>query len=191
MTEFRDEPAEVTVQSSDRPFRGRVWDVHNDTIRFGDETLHRHYIAHPGAAAVIALDENDQILILQQYRHPIRERDWEVPAGLLDVPGEDPMLAAQRELAEEVDLQAARWDHLVSFTQTPGSSSEVIHLYLARELTPTVTDFVRTGEEAEIEPHWVALDEAVSAGLAGRFRNGTLVLGALATAEFLRRERAI
>ena len=191
MTEFRDEPADVTIQNTDRPFRGRVWDVHNDTILFGDETLHRHYIAHPGAAAVVALDEHDQMLILQQYRHPIRERDWEVPAGLLDVPGEDPILAAQRELAEEVDLQATKWDHLVSFTPTPGSSSEVIHLYLARELSHLVTDYVREGEEAEIEPHWVSLDDAVSAALTGQFRNGTLVLGALATAEFLRRERAV
>ncbi len=191
MTEFRDEPADVTIQNTDRPFRGRVWDVHNDTILFGDETLHRHYIAHPGAAAVVALDEHDQMLILQQYRHPIRERDWEVPAGLLDVPGEDPILAAQRELAEEVDLQATKWDHLVSFTPTPGSSSEVIHLYLARELSHVVTDYVREGEEAEIEPHWVSLDDAVSAALTGQFRNGTLVLGALATAEFLRRERAV
>lgn len=191
MTNLRDEPADVTIQESDRPFRGRVWDVRNDTILFGDETLHRHYIAHPGAAAVIALDEDDRILVLQQYRHPIRERDWEVPAGLLDVPGEDPLLAAQRELAEEVDLRAARWDHLVSFTPTPGSSSEVIHLYLARELTAEVTDFVREGEEAEIVPHWVDLGDAISAGLAGQFRNGTLVLGALATAEFLRRERAV
>lgn len=190
MTKFRDEPADVTIQNTDRPFRGRVWDVHNDTILFGGETLHRHYIAHPGAAAVVALDEDDQILILQQYRHPIRERDWEVPAGLLDVPGEDPIVAAQRELAEEVDLQAATWDHLLSFTPTPGSSSEVIHVYLARDLSHVVTDYVREGEEAEIVPHWVSLDDAVSAALAGQFRNGTLALGALAAAEFLRRERA-
>lgn len=189
MTEFRDEPADVTVVSSERPFTGRVWDVRNDTVQFGDDTIVRHYIDHPGAAAVVALDDQDRVVLIRQYRHPIRQRNWEIPAGLLDVPGEDPLLAAQRELAEEVELAAARWDHLVSFTPTPGSSSEVIHVYLARELSAAQTTFVREGEEAEIVPEWVTLGEVVDAVMAGQFANGTLSLSVLAAAEFLRRER--
>lgn len=190
MTDFHDETAEVTILNSDRPFRGRVWDVINDTIQFGDEELKRHYIGHPGAAAVVVLDDDDRLLIIQQYRHPIREREWEIPAGLMDIPGEDPVITAQRELAEEVDLQANKWDHLTTFSPTPGSSSEFIHVYLARGISPVVTDYVREGEEAEIRPEWVPLNEVIDAIMAGQFRNGTLIIGAMAAAEFLRRERA-
>lgn len=190
MTELHDEPAEVTILESDRPFRGRVWDISSDTVQFGDDVIVRQYITHPGAAAIVALDEHDRVLVIQQYRHPIRERNWEVPAGLLDVPGEDPVEAAKRELAEEAEYAAERWDHLTSFTPTPGSSSEVIHVYLARELSPVTSDFVREGEEAEIRPEWIALSDAIDAVMAGEFNNGTLALGLLATAELLRRERA-
>ena len=102
---LHDEPVEVEVVDSDLVYEGHVWDVRSDTIRYGDAEITRQYVEHPGAAAVVALDDEDRVLVLQQYRHPIRHRDWEIPAGLLDVPGEPPREAALRELAEEADIR--------------------------------------------------------------------------------------
>jgi ADP-ribose pyrophosphatase len=101
------DPAEVV--SSERVFAGRVWDIRSDRFRFGGHELVRDYMDHTGAVAVLAVDEQERILLINQYRHPIRSRDWELPAGLLDVDGEDLQSAAVRELAEEVDLAADEW----------------------------------------------------------------------------------
>lgn len=183
--EVIDDPA-VTERTT--VFAGRVWDVVTESFTYAGETLARDFVAHPGAAAVVAIDDAGRVLLIQQYRHPIRTRDWEIPAGLLDQPGEDPSAAAARELAEEADLAAARWDHLVSIFTTPGGNDEVVHIHLARDLRAVETDFVREGEEADMRREWVALDDAIDAVLAGRFRNGILATGVLAAAERLRRE---
>jgi ADP-ribose pyrophosphatase len=185
-----DEPVELPVVSSDLVYEGRVWDVRNDTVEYGGARITRQYVDHPGAAAVVALDEEDRMLLIQQYRHPIRHRDWEVPAGLLDVDGETPFETAQRELAEEVDLVAASWEPLVSIFTTPGGNDEIVHLFLARDLSPAHAVHDREEEEADIRVEWVALTDVVSGILAGRLRNGILIAGALATAERLRRARS-
>ena len=91
-----------------------MWDVRSDTVRYGDGEIVRQYVDHPGAAAIVAMDDDDRVLLIQQYRHPIRHRDWEIPAGLLDIAGESPLETAQRELMEEADLVAADWQPLVS-----------------------------------------------------------------------------
>lgn len=171
----------------ERVFDGRVWDVVTETFGYGEAILVRDFVVHPGAAAVVALDDDERVLIIQQYRHPIRSRDWEIPAGLLDVAGEDPREAAARELAEEADLAAGSWSHLGSIHTTPGGNDEIIHVYLARDLAAVETDFVREGEEADMRREWVPLADAVTAVLEGRFRNGTLAFGVLAAAEHLRR----
>lgn len=186
---LRDEPVDPEVLSTERALAGMVWDVRSDTFRFGDAELTRQYVAHPGAAAIVALDESDRVLLIQQYRHPIRHRDWEIPAGLLDVAGESPLEAARRELAEEADLQAARWQPLVSMWTTPGGNDEVVHLFLARDLAPADQVHARDDEEAELRWEWVALADVVDAVLAGRMRNGILATGVLATAEVRRREQ--
>ena len=188
MTELRDEPFSPEVASSELVYAGRVWDVRSDTVRYGDGEIVRQYVDHPGAAAVVAVDDEGRVLLIQQYRHPIRHRDWEVPAGLLDVAGEPPVEAARRELAEEADLQASRWEDLVSVFTTPGGNDEVVHLFLARGLSPAGQVFAREDEEADIRTAWVPLAEAVDAVLAGRMRNGILAVGVLAAAERLRRE---
>ena len=187
---LRDEPVDAEVLASDLVYEGRVWDVRSDTVRYGDDEIVRQYVAHPGAAAIVALDDEDRVLLIQQYRHPIRHRDWEIPAGLLDVAGEAPMEAAKRELAEEADLQAAHWGELVSIFTTPGGNDEVVHLFLARGLSATATAHERGEEEADIRIEWVPLDEAVSAVTSGRLRNGILAVGLFAAAELRRRERA-
>ena len=183
---IRDEPVDVDIVESELVYEGRVWDVRSDTLRYGDAEIVRQYVAHPGAAAIVAIDDRDRVLLIQQYRHPIRHRDWEIPAGLLDVAGESPLQSAVRELAEEADLEAAQWDELVSIFTTPGGNDEVVHLFLARGLTSIAEAHVREDEEADIRIEWMPLAEAVSAVLAGRLRNGILAVGVLAAAERLR-----
>jgi len=172
------DPAEVV--RSERVYEGRVWDIRRDRFRFGDHKLERDYVDHTGAVAVLARSADDRVLLINQYRHPIRSRDWELPAGLLDVDGEDPLAAARRELAEEVDLVAADWSELIVFATSPGGSDEVIRVYEARGLSAAPEAFARTEEEAEILLRWVPLSEAVEAALAGRIRNSILLVAVLA-----------
>lgn len=188
--ELRDEPLEAEVVSSDTVHTGRVWDVVSDTVRYAGSEFVREYVRHTGAAAVVALDENEQVVLIQQYRHPIRERDWEIPAGLLDVAGEPPAETAARELAEEVDLVAARWQPLVSIHTTPGGNDEIVHIFLARDLSDAPRAFEREDEEADMTVVRVPLADAVTAFIEGRLRNGILGAGVLAAAEVLRREAA-
>jgi len=124
------------------------------------------------------------VLLLSQYRHPVRHELWEPPAGLLDVEGEDPVVAAARELAEEADLVAASWWRLTEFFTSPGGSDERIVVFLARDLTavPDADRYQRVDEEATMVPAWVPLDEAVDAVLAGRLHSPTTVSGVLAAA---------
>ncbi|GAA1696108.1 NUDIX hydrolase [Microbacterium sediminicola] len=184
---LRDQPVDAEVVDSDLVYEGRVWDVRSDTVAYGETTIVRQYVEHPGAAAVVAIDDDQRVLLIQQYRHPIRHRDWEIPAGLLDVAGESPLETAQRELAEEVDLRAEDWSELVSIFTTPGGNDEVVHLFLARGLSALEVAHPREDEEADIRLEWVALEDAVTAVLDGRMRNGILAVGLLAAAERLRR----
>ncbi|GAA5209480.1 NUDIX domain-containing protein [Microbacterium kyungheense] len=181
-----DEPVDAQVLHSDLVYEGRVWDVRSDTVAYGDGQIVRQYVDHPGAAAVVALDEHDRVLLIQQYRHPIRLRDWEVPAGLLDVDGETPLQTAQRELAEEADLVASTWEPLVSVFTTPGGNDEIVHLFLARGLSAASAVHAREDEEADIRIEWMPLADAVAAVFAGRMRNGILTTGVLAASERLR-----
>lgn len=190
MEELRDESVELEVLSSELVYEGAVWDVRSDTVRYGDGEMTRQYVAHPGAAAVVAIDDDGRVVLIQQYRHPIKERDWEIPAGLLDVAGEPPLETAKRELTEEVDLEASRWQHLVSMHTTPGGNDEVVHLFLARGLTAVETDYQREHEESDMRVERVPLADVIDGVLSGRLRNGILATGALAAAEALRREAA-
>ncbi len=153
-----------------------------DVVDLGPAQVLREYLAHPGAVAVIALDEDDRVLLLSQYRHPVRSELWEPPAGLRDVEGEPEVRTAQRELAEEADLQAGTWHVLVDFYSSPGGSDEHITVFLARDLTPVpdAERFTREDEEAAMVPLWLPLDEAVDAVLAGRVHSPTAVSGILA-----------
>ena len=172
------DPAEVVA--SDRVFDGRVWDVRRDTFRFGGQDVVRDYVDHTGAVAVLARDDEGRVLVINQYRHAIRTRDWELPAGLLDMVGEDPLEAAKRELAEEADLVASEWTPLIDVATSPGGSDEVIHVFEARGVEAAPEVYARTEEEAELVLRWVPLDEAVEAALAGRIHNSILIIAVLA-----------
>jgi 8-oxo-dGDP phosphatase len=177
---LRDEAVPVEILSSDLMHGGMVWNVVRERFSYGDHEITREFIDHPGAVAILAMDADDRILVIQQYRHPIREREWELPAGLLDIEGEDPMEAARRELGEEADLEAAELSLLVDFHTSPGGSNERLRIYLARGLTATATAYDRFDEEADIVTRWVALDDVVAAVLDGRLRNSILIVAVLA-----------
>lgn len=172
--------------------QGHVTRFVQETVEVPDGTkMVREYVVHPGAVGVIALDDHERVALVRQYRHPVRRRLIEPPAGLLDVAGEDYLLAAQRELAEEVGLAADRWDVLVDLFTSPGIMSESLRIYLARDLHETAApeDFVRDGEEAHMDVVWAPLTDLADAVLAGDLHNPTLVSGVLAAWASRERDR--
>jgi 8-oxo-dGTP pyrophosphatase MutT (NUDIX family) len=177
--ELTDDRAPVEVLESERVFEGRVWDVRSDTFAYGGERITRDYVDHPGAVGVFVLDDHDRVFLIQQYRHPIGFRDWEIPAGLLDVDGESPLEAAKRELAEEADLVADDWAVLTEFWTSPGGSDESIRVYLARGLSAAPEAFAREAEEADMQTAWVPLDDLVDAVLNRRLANSPLLIATL------------
>ncbi|MDJ0339943.1 NUDIX hydrolase [Cryobacterium sp. PH31-O1] len=176
---LQDDVVAVDVTASDVVYDGAIWNVRRDSFDYNGASITREYIDHPGAVAVLALDEHDRVLLIKQYRHPTGLRGWELPAGLLDVAGENALVGAQRELAEEADVVASQWALLTEFYTSPGGSNEAIRVYLARGVS-AVAAFDRTEEEADIELRWVPLDECVDAVLARRIANPLLIVGVLA-----------
>jgi 8-oxo-dGTP pyrophosphatase MutT (NUDIX family) len=171
------------VTSSEVAFKGLIWDVRRDTVALDDDrAVTREYVDHPGAVTVLALDDDERVLMIRQYRHAVRMELWELPAGLLDVAGEPPLLAAQRELAEEADLRADRWDVLADWFNSPGGNNEALRLYLARGVHPVddADQHERVDEELDMPTRWVPLAEARDAVLAGRLHNPGAVVGILA-----------
>lgn len=146
------------------------------------EVMTRQYIDHPGAVGIIALNEADEVAVVDQYRHPVAHRLIEPPAGLLDIDGEDHLAAAERELAEEAELAAGDWRVLVDAFTTPGACQETLRIYLARDLRPAPRPegFVADGEEAHMSITWVKRSDLVDAIFAGRLQNPTMVMGVLA-----------
>lgn len=166
-------------------FDGRIFDVVRDRVDLGSAgEVTREYVDHPGAVMIVALRERegrDEVLVLRQYRHALGITEWEYPAGILDVADEAPADAAARELAEEADLAADRWDVLAGYAPSPGASTEAVRLFLARDVHDAeATGYEREGEEADIETAWVDLDDLHAAVLAGRFTNPGIVVGTFA-----------
>ncbi|MFJ9390230.1 NUDIX domain-containing protein [Nocardioides sp. NPDC101246] len=146
-----------------------------------EEPFRRLVVEHPGAAVVLALDEDERALVITQYRHPAKRRFVELPAGLIDYPGEDPLDVAVRELREEVAHEAAEWTPLLSTYATPGITEEIHHFFLARGLTATDRDgFELEHEEAEMTIHWVPFEELLEAVLSGRATDSPVVQAVLA-----------
>ena len=177
--QLTDDLVDLPVVSSEVVFEGAIWNVRRDRFVYGDNEIVREYVDHPGAVAVLVLDDDDRVCLIKQYRHPVATREWELPAGLLDFAGESALSAAQRELAEEVDLVAADWAVLSDFHTSPGGNNEALRVYLARGVTAAAEVFARTDEESDIETRWVALDEVVDAILDRRLQNSILAVAAL------------
>jgi 8-oxo-dGDP phosphatase len=182
--------AGYAVLRSVERFRNRVFTLVTDAVRMPDGTeADRDYLHHVGAVGVVALDDEDRIVLVRQYRHALRAELWELPAGLIDVEGEPLVDAAARELAEEADLRAATWEKLADVHTSPGCSDERIRLFLARDLSevPEHERHRRTFEEAGMTVHRVPVDEAVAMARRGEITNAACLIGVLMTAEALSR----
>lgn len=157
--------------------------VRSDTIVDADGGEHPRIVVTPhGAVAVVALDDEGRVLLVEQYRHPVGRRLLELPAGTLDVEGEEPLAAAGRELAEEADVVASTWAPLLTLSMTPGYSTEQIEVFVASGLSAVPEDerTAREAEEADMAQWWVPLDDAVAACLDGRIADAKTVAALLA-----------
>jgi len=178
---IQDTPEEWPVTATATPFRGKKTSVRTDDVEMPDGTVaRRDYQVHPGSVAVLALDDEDRVLVLRQYRHPVRQKLWEIPAGLLDVPGENPLHAAQRELYEEAYVKAEDWRVLADLYTSPGGSDEAVRIFLARNVSEADGErFEVAEEEADMELARVPLQDLVRGVLAGDLHNSCLVVGVL------------
>jgi len=168
------------VLSSETAYVGRIISVRKDVVAMpGGTTSQRDVVEHPGAVGVVALDEQGQVLLVHQYRHPVRRRLDELPAGLLDVDGEPALETAKRELAEEAGYAAQTWHVLVDTLTSSGMTDEAIRVFLARDLREVERD-VQEHEELEMTSSWLDLKEAVRRVLAGELENGMAAVGLLA-----------
>ena len=167
-------------------YEGRIISLYRDRVAMpgGGDSV-RDIVRHPGAVAVVALDEEDRVVLVRQYRHAFGEHLWELPAGLRDADGEPPLETARRELAEEAQLAAGRWSLLATTYSSPGFSDEEVLIYLAEELTDAdrPEGFVVEHEEADMTVERVPLADAVQWVFDGRIRNASAVIGVLAAAQ--------
>jgi 8-oxo-dGTP pyrophosphatase MutT (NUDIX family) len=181
------EPHEYRVLASETVFEGHVFSLHRDTVAMpgGGDSV-RDVVRHPGAVTVVALDEDDRVVLLRQYRHPVGRYLWELPAGLRDADGEPPLETAKRELAEEAQLAAGRWSLLTTHFSSPGFSDEMVLAYLAEDLSDVdrPEGFVVEHEELDMTLERVPLATAVQRVFDGDIRNASTVIGVLAAAQY-------
>ncbi len=155
-----------------------------------EETFARLVVEHPGAVVVLAVDDEQRVCCIRQYRHAGAATFIELPAGILDAEGEDPQLTAARELREEVELQAEDWRRLLTLYPSAGITNELHYIYLARGLSHSGRgDFELRAEEAELEVVWVPFEELLDAVLDERVREGPLAAAVLAYDVLRRRDR--
>ncbi len=164
-----DQIRNLNVSQRTVEYRGKIWAIIKETFILGNHELTRDYMQHMGAVAVLAVNENDEVLTIHQYRHPVGANLLEIPAGLLDFPEESPLAAAKRELLEETGYAANEWFTLCDFCTSPGSSSEAVRIFLARDLVFNGFDASSLdAEETELEPTWMDISkllELISKGL--------------------------
>ena len=167
-------------------YEGRVITLVKDTVAMpgGGDSV-REVVRHPGAVAVVALDEQERVVLVRQYRHPVGGYLWELPAGLRDAEGEPPLTTARRELAEEALLSASRWSLLTTTFSTPGFCDEQVLVYLAEDLSDAARPegFTVEHEELDMTVARVPLAEAVQRAFDGAIRNSIAVIGLLAAAQ--------
>ena len=173
----------ATLDSSD-VYVGKILALRADEVSMpGGGQARREVVEHLGAVAVVALDDDEQVVLIHQYRYPLGRRLWELPAGLLDVAGEDPLRTAQRELAEEVGLAAADWSVLVDIASSPGFTDQCERVFLARSLSEVDRPAAVGDEEADLIIERVPLAEAIRMVFDGKIINAPAVAGLLAAQE--------
>jgi ADP-ribose pyrophosphatase len=169
------------VVGSDTKFKGRVITVRVDDIRMSDGTIaQREIVDHPGAVAIVALDDDGNVVLVNQYRPAVAARLDELPAGLLDVAGESALDAAKRELVEETGLAADEWSVLLDLHSSPGMTTEAVRVFLARGLSAVSSDFQAEHEELTLHVFREPLSEAVRRVLSGGVTNAQAAAGILA-----------
>lgn len=174
------QPHEFAVSGSDTLHVGRVLALRLDQVEMpGGRIANREVLEHPGSVIVLPLFDDASVVMIDQYRHPLGRRIRELPAGLLDAPGEDPLATAQRELLEEAGLTARDWSVLIDLVPSPGFSDESQRVFLARGLTE-VDRPLGTDEEADLNVVRLPLTEAVRQVFAGEIVNSPAVAGLLA-----------
>ena len=180
------QPHEYRVLARETVHEGRVISLELDTVAMpgGGESV-REIVRHPGAVAVVAVDDEHRVVLVRQYRHPFGEHLWELPAGLRDADGEPPLETARRELAEEALLSAGRWSLLATSYNSPGFCDEKVLIYLAEELSDVgrPDGFVVEHEELDMTVERVPLDAAVQRVFDGDIRNASAIIGLLAAAQ--------
>ncbi len=179
-------PHEYRVLDRETVFEGPIISLYRERVSMpgGGDSV-RDLVRHPGAVAVAALDGEDRIVLVRQYRHPVGAHLWELPAGLRDAAGEPPAETARRELAEEALLAAGRWSLLADTYSSPGFSDEQVRIYLAEDLSDVdrPEGFVVEHEELDMTVRRLPLAEAVQWVFDGRIRNSLAVIGVLAAAQ--------
>lgn len=165
-------------------YHGAKWALVTDSVELdGGVVVDRDVVVHPGAVGIVALDDDECVVLVRQYRHAVGAELWELPAGLLDETGEDPLDCAKRELFEEAHLRANSWDLLIDLYSSPGMSSEVIRIFLARDLHEVAEQerHEQIDEERDMPSVRVALDAACDLAIRGRIHNAMAVAGLLVT----------
>ena len=169
------------VLSSQLLFDAPIIAVRKDELAMPNEQVaYRDVVEHMGAVAVAAVNDAGEIAMVHQYRHAVKRRLWELPAGLLDVKDESELAGAQRELVEEAGLKAAQWSVLADIVTSPGFCEETARVYLAQDLTEVERPEAFGDEEADMDFAWIKLDEAVAKVLAGEINNSIAVTGIFA-----------
>jgi 8-oxo-dGTP pyrophosphatase MutT (NUDIX family) len=172
---------EFTTVSSTDIYIGKILALRADEVSMpGGRHARREVVEHSGAVAVVALDDQERVVLVHQYRYPLDRRLWEIPAGLLDVAGEDPLRTAQRELAEEAGLAAEQWSVLVDIASSPGFTDQSERVYLARDLSTVDRPQAVGDEEADLVIHRIPLSDAVRMVFDGEIVNAPTVSGLLA-----------
>lgn len=171
---------EFTVTDSELLIESPILAVRKDTLIMpGGSTSTREVVEHFGAVAIVAFD-GENIAMVRQYRHCVKDRLWELPAGLLDIAGEDALTGAQRELVEEAGLEAGDWSVLTDLITSPGFCDEAVRVYLARDLKKVEQPGAEGDEEADMTMQWFPLDRARDMIFAGEVANSIAIAGILA-----------
>lgn len=171
------------LQDSARVFDNDFVSLSVDRLTAPDgQTLSRTVLHHQGAVGILAIDEDDRVMVVDQYRHAVGRRMFELPAGILDIAGESPVAAAARELSEEADLVAERWSPLLTMYASPGCSTERWEVFVATGLsaTPSQQRTIRADEEADMRQLWIDLDDLVEAALSSRIGDSMTISAVLA-----------
>ncbi len=172
---------DFAVRGSRTLYTGRVLAVRADEVQMpGGRVATREVLEHPGAVAVAAVDGQRRLVLIHQYRHAVGRRLFELPAGLLDEAGEEPLVTARRELVEEAGLAAEHWAVLLDVVPSPGFSDEAVRVYLATGLSEQDRPSLADDEESDLVVHRLPLNEAVRRVLAGEIVNAVSAAGVLA-----------